>query len=94
MSMLKITVSLHMFVIDKLIIINEYDIVESDGESIEKSVKLKTRKLLKEKKLSKSQKLAKSGKKLSKSENSPNFDVKKNGLSFLISRARVNFNRL
>ena len=45
-------------------------------------------------KLSKSQKLAKSGKKLSKSGNLPNFDAKKNGPSFLTSKARTTFNYL
>ena len=50
---------------------------DGNGEKIAK----KSRKS-KGKKLFKSRKLAKSGKKLSKSENSPNFCFKKEGLSF------------
>ena len=49
---------------------------------------------LKGKKLSKFQKPAKSGKKSSKSENLPNFDVKDNGPSFLTPKARITFNYL
>ena len=37
---------------------------------------------------------AKNQKKLSKSENSPNFDIKNSGLSFLTPKARSAFNRL
>ena len=59
----------------------------------------KTRKMFKSekpksKKLSKSQKLTKLGKKLLKSRNSPNFNAKKDGLSFLTSKARTAFNCL
>ena len=68
---------------------NEASNVKDDDELIEKY-----RKLSKTRKLSKSQKSAKSGKKLSKSRNLPNFDVKKNGPSFLTLNIRIAFNRL
>ena len=61
------------------------------GDSVEhakKSGKLKGQKM------SKSQKSAKSRKNLSKSGNSPNFDVTEAGPSFLTSGARKIFNRL
>ena len=45
-------------------------------------------------KLSEFQKSVKSGKNLSKSWNSPNFDVKDDGLSFLTPKERVAFNCL
>ena len=38
--------------------------------------------------------MTKSGKKLSKSRNLPNFDVKKNEPSFLTSDTKMDFNRL
>ena len=72
-----------------MLIANEIDDIESGDELIEKY-----RKLLKTRKLSKSQKSAKSRKKLSKSENLPNFNVKKNKPSFLTSDARMAFNYL
>ena len=46
------------------------------------------------KKLSKSQKSAKLGKNLSKNRNSPNFNAKNNGSSFLTPKAKAIFNRL
>ena len=48
----------------------------------------------KSKKMSKSWNLAKSGKKLSKSENSTNFDAMEVGPKFLTPDARTTFNRL
>ena len=86
--------------ITKVFAANEASSIESDDELIKKSGKLlETRKLSKlgnskSKKLFKFWKLAKSGKKLSKSENSSNFNAKKNGPSFLIPKAKVAFNRL
>ena len=86
--------------------INEVDDVNVGDKLIEKYGKLlKTRKTSKGQKLfksenskgkksSKSRKLAKSRKKLSKSENSPNFNPKNNGPSFLTSKARAAFNCL
>ena len=44
--------------------------------------------------MTKSQKLAKSGKKLSKSGNLSNFNIKENRLSFLTTNARMAFNCL
>ena len=80
---------LQVLVTNKMFAVNEVDGIEDGDKLIEKYGKLsKTRKL------SKSQKSANSGKKLSKSENLPNFDVKKNGPSFLIFDARTTFNRL
>ena len=71
--------------------------LRGDDKSIKKSVGLKTRKLkglkLSKSGISKSKKLAQS-KKLSKSENSLNFDAKKIGPSFLIPEAKVIFNCL
>ena len=83
-----------MLVIDKMIAADEFDSVESINKLIEKSGKFSKSENLKSEKLSKSQKLAKSGKKLSKSRNLPNFNIKKNGPSFLNHKARVTFNRL
>ena len=57
-----------------------------------KFVKSKTRRSNNQK-TSKSRKLAKS-KKLSKNGNSPNFNAKNSGLSFLTPKARAAFNRL
>ena len=85
---------------------NEIGGVESNDELIKKykkllktenlleNLKLSKPKDLKSKKLSKSWKLAKLGKKLSKNRNSPNFNTKKNELSFLILNARMAFNCL
>ena len=61
---------------------------------MEESVELKIRKLLKSQKLSKFQKLAKLRKKFSKNRNLPNFDIKKNEPSFLISDTKAAFNCL
>ena len=61
---------------------------DSDKEPVKKSKKLNSQNL------SKSQKLTKSRKKSSKSENSPNFDVKKNGPSLLTPKAKTAFNCL
>ena len=77
-----------------MFVATQISVVKSGNKSIEKFIKLKTRKLSKNQKLSKSQKLAKSEKKLSKSENLPNFDIKKNGPSFLTLYAKTIFNRL
>ena len=63
--MLKTTVLSQVFVANKVLAANKIDIVEGGGKLIEKSVELKTRKLLKGQKLSKSKNLK--GKKLSKS---------------------------
>ena len=88
-----------VLVANEVLFANKAGRIEGGDESIEKGGKLlKTRKLLKSLKLSKlrnskGKKLAKS-KKLSKSENSANFDTKKAGPSFLISKARGAFNQL
>ena len=70
-------------------------------EIAKKSGKLKGQKTFKSQKLAKSQKLSKSGKskgekskKPSKSGNSPNFNAKDSGLSFLTPKTRSAFNRL
>ena len=81
--MLKTTVLLQVFAADKV------GGVEDDDKLIEKCGKL-----LKTRKLSKSQKLAKSRKELSKSENLPNFDAKKNKPSFLTLDTKTAFNYL
>ena len=78
-----------MLVANEVLAANKVDSMEGDDESIKKCQKLsKTRKL------SKSQNLAKSGKNLSKCGNLPNFDIKKNGPSFLTSDAKTVFNHL
>ena len=79
--MLKTIVSLQMLAANKVLVANKDGIGESGVKLIKKFVELKTRKL------SKSQKL-------SKSKNSPNFNTKKNGLSFLNLKAKAAFNRL
>ena len=71
---------------------NKVSVVEGGGKLIEKSIELKTEKLLKSQKLSKFQKSAKSRKKLTKSGNSLNFNIKKNGPSFLNSKVKAVFN--
>ena len=87
--MLKTTVLLSVFVINKMPTANEIDGVEGDNELIEKCEKLsKTRKLFK------FQILAKSKKKLLKNKNSPNFNAKENGPSFLTPKGRIAFNYL
>ena len=87
--MLKTTLLSQMLVANEVLAANEIGDVKGGNELIEKY-----RKLLKTRKLSKSQKLAKSRKKLSKSENSFNSDIKKNGPSFLTPDARITFNYL
>ena len=88
-----------MFVANEVFATNEIGGIEGGDESIEKCGKsLKTEKTSKGQKLSKSgnskgKKLAKS-KKPSKSGNSPNFNAKNSGPSFLILKARAAFNRL
>ena len=59
---------------------------------LSKSLKLSKLKNLKDKILSKSQTLTKLREKLSKSENSPNFDAKKNSPSFLAFDTKIAFN--
>ena len=76
-----------VLVANEVLAANEVDGVKSSDKLI-----VKYEKLLKTEKLSKSQKSAKSRKKLSKSGNLPNFDVKKNGPSFLTPNARTAFN--
>ena len=80
--MLKTTVLSQVLVANEMFTTNEFGSIESDNKLIEKYGKL-----LKNKKLAKSKKLSKSG-------NSPNFDAKEAGPSFLIPKARTNFNRL
>ena len=93
-SMLKTTVSSQVLVTDKALDANEVGGIESGDKLIEKCGKLsKTGKTSKVQKLSKSRKSAKSKKPL-KSENSPNFDAKDSGPSFLIPKTRTAFNRL
>ena len=89
MSMLKTTILSQIFISNKVLsakvfATNKVDDIESGGRS--KYVKPKTRR-------SESQKLSKS-KKLSKTENSPKFNTKKNGPSFLTLGARKVFNHL
>ena len=77
MLMLKITVLSHMLIANKMLAHNEVGDIESSNKLIEKSIKLKIRKLLKSQKLSKlrkskSKKSAKL-KKPSKSTNSFKF---------------------
>ena len=92
--------SSQMFVVNKVLAVNKIGGVEGIDELIEKSRKLsKTEKLsksrnLKGKKLSKFQKLARSEKKLLKSGNLPNFNIKKTEPSFLTLKARAAFNHL
>ena len=88
-----------MLIASKLLAANKVGGVKNGNEFIKKYGKLlKTRKTSKGQKLSKSRnskgkKSAKS-KKLSKCRNSPNFNIKKAGLSLLTSKAMVIFNRL
>ena len=91
--MLKTIVLLQVLAADEMLVADEVDGVKGGGESIEKCGKLlKTGKLSKSGN-SKGKKLAKS-KKPSKSGNSPNFDAKEAGPSFLTPEARSAFNRL
>ena len=78
-----------VLIINELLIANRIGSIKCNNELIEKC-----RKLFKTRKLSKSHKSAKLEKKLSKSRNSPNFNAKKNGPSFLIPNAWTAFNRL
>ena len=82
-----------MLLANKMPDANEFHFIKDNNESIEKFVKLKTKKLSKDKKLSKSQKLAKIAKS-SKYENSPNLNTKINGLSFLNVKTRTTFHCL
>ena len=78
-----------------MLIANKINGIENNNELIEKCRKLlKIEEFSKSQKLFKSQKLAKLWKKLSKCENSLNFDAKKAEPSFLISGARKIFNYL
>ena len=82
-----------MFIPNEMLAANEVGGIKDGNELIEKC-----------RKLSKIEKLSKSGnlkgkksakpKKLLKSGNSPNFNVKKAGLSFLTPKIRADFNRL
>ena len=91
--MLKTTVLLQVLVTVEMLAVNEVGGFEGGDESIEKCRKSsKTGKLSKSGN-SKGKKLAKS-KKPSKSGNSPNFDAKEAGPSFLTPEARSAFNRL
>ena len=92
-SMLKTIISSQVLVANEMLAANEVGGVKGSDELIEKYGKLlKTRKLSKSGNL-KGKKLAKS-KKPSKSGNSPNFDAKEAGPSFLTPEARSAFNRL
>ena len=105
MSMLETIMPSHVPIANKvltangMLIIDEVNSVENSDESIEKyRILSKTRKTSKGQKLSKSgnlkdKKLAKSKKPL-KSRNSPNFDTKKAGLSFLTPKTRAVLNCL
>ena len=89
MSILKTTILLQMLVANKVLAINKVDDIEGGNKSIQKC-----KKLSKTTKLFKSRKLANSKKKLLKSGNLSNFDVKMNALSNLTPNARTTFNRL
>ena len=87
-----------MLAANKVLATNDDDVVKGGSELIKKSVELKTRRLSKSKKLSKSRNLkgekSTKARKSSKSKNSPNFNAKKNGPSFLTLKARASFNCL
>ena len=92
-SMLKTTITSQVFIVNKMFAANEVGGIEDGDGSIEKYRKSsKTGKLSKSGNL-KGKKSAKS-KKPSKSGNSPNFDAKEAGPSFLTPEARSAFNRL
>ena len=76
-----------MFIANTVLVANKIGSIEGNHKFIKKC-----RKLLKTGKLFKSWKSAKSKKKLSKSENLSNFDVKKNGPSFITLNTRIAFN--
>ena len=98
--------SLQMLVANEVFAINKFDDVENSHKLIgkyrkwlkirklSKTLKLSKSKNLKGEKLFKSQKLTKLGKKLLKSGNLSNFDIKKNKLRFLILNAGIIFNCL
>ena len=91
--MLKTTITSQVFIVNKMFAANEVGGIEDGDGSIEKYRKSsKTGKLSKSGNL-KGKKSAKS-KKPSKSGNSPNFDAKEAGPSFLTPEARSAFNRL
>ena len=81
--MLKTIVSSQMLITNKIFAANEIGGIKGDNKLIEKYEKL-----------SKSWKLTKSERKLLKSGNLFNFDIKKNGSSFLIPNTRMAFNCL
>ena len=87
--MLKIIISLRVFIANQVLATNKVGGIEGNDELIEKY-----RKLSKTRKFFKSQKSAKSGKELSKSGNLPNLNAKENKPSFLISNTRTAFNYL
>ena len=89
MSILKTMISSQVFVANKMLATDKVGGIEDSNKLIEKCEKLS-----KIGKLSKFRKLAKPRKKLSKSENSPNFDAKKNKPSFLTPNANKVFNCL
>ena len=100
MSMLKTTMSSHIFITNKLLVTNKVGGIKGDSNNklIEKFIKPKIKKLSKSQKLSKSRKskskkLAKS-KKLSKSRNLFKFATKKARLNFLTPDTRITFNYL
>ena len=100
MSMLKIIITSQVLVTNEVLTANKIGGIKVIDKSIEKSERLSKTKISfksgnsKDEKLFKSQKSAKSRKKLLKNRNSSNFNAKKNGLSFLIPKTRVAFNRL
>ena len=86
--MLKTTVLTQVLLANEVLTADKIGNIEGGDELIEKSGKLlKTGKLSKRLKLTKFKKLSKNG-------DSPNFDVKETGLSFLTPKARTTFNRL
>ena len=77
-----------------MLAISEVSVIKGSNKSIKESIKLKIRKLSKSQKLSKFWISTKLGKKLLKSGNSSNFNIKKNGSSFSTFDAKTAFNRL
>ena len=74
--------------------VDEFSVSRNNVEHTKKSGKLFQSGKSKSKKMFKSQNLAKSRKKLSKSENSTNFDAIRAGSKFLILNTRKTFNYL